>query len=334
MADPKTSSKPGSPKTDGKDPLGQVIFIIILLFAVSGSLLIKPLFDDSKNYSNPETGALSPSKLLSTGDIDLGKRVINKELVDVRQSVAGSIIGQQLKRAVGIIKEGPVDDYGTKWWRVDYEKAPDGWVDESKLTAKVASFRSLNILPIIYDFLKPIALIFSLILFIIILVVKVLSNKASALEEKKKDLIKQKLKEVEIIEDQEIDAQAVFPPNLPTGENVPIVQTKKDRPKNESWENIKTLMESRNESDWRQAIMEADIILDSMLERMGYDGDSVGDKLKQIEESDFLTLSKAWSAHRVRNKIAHGGINFYLDKNEAERVIKNYQEVFEEFYFI
>src|SRR3989344_7981542 len=74
---------------------------------------------------------------------------------------------------------------------------------------------------------------------------------------------------------------------------------------NPRYKHIQTLMESTNPSDWRQAIIEADILLDDMLSRQGYAGAGVGDKLKEVESSDFDTLQDAWEAHKVRNQVAH-----------------------------
>lgn len=91
---------------------------------------------------------------------------------------------------------------------------------------------------------------------------------------------------------------------------------------------------STRESDWRLAILEADVLLDEMVTGMGYHGDSLGEKLKAIEKSDFLTLDKAWEAHAVRNKIAHEGAAFTLTEREAKRVIALYEEVFKEFRYV
>lgn len=91
---------------------------------------------------------------------------------------------------------------------------------------------------------------------------------------------------------------------------------------------------SARESDWRLAILEADVLLDEMVTGMGYHGDSLGEKLKAIEKSDFLTLDKAWEAHAVRNRIAHEGAAFVLSAREAKRVIALYEEVFKEFRYI
>ena len=104
--------------------------------------------------------------------------------------------------------------------------------------------------------------------------------------------------------------------------------------KNKQWERICNHIDSKNESDWRLAILEADIILDEMLESMGYHGETVSDKLKKIESSDFTNLEKAWEAHKIRNSIAHEGNNFTLNEREAKRVIGLYEAIFKEFHFI
>ncbi|HUQ30107.1 MAG TPA: hypothetical protein VM103_01150 [Candidatus Paceibacterota bacterium] len=100
---------------------------------------------------------------------------------------------------------------------------------------------------------------------------------------------------------------------------------------NPRWKHIQSLMESGSVSDWRQAIIEADIMLDDMLMRQGYSGESIGDKLKQVEPSDFDNLDNAWEAHKVRNRIAHDGSAFDLSQTLAQRTIARYEAVFREF---
>lgn len=109
--------------------------------------------------------------------------------------------------------------------------------------------------------------------------------------------------------------------------------TKADIQRNEEWDKILALMNSDNPSDWKLAIIEADVLLDELVTRMGYKGDNLGEKLKTVEPSDFLTLDLAWEAHKVRNAIAHQG-GYTLTKREARRVIDLFQKVFEEFHFV
>src|SRR3989344_7467125 len=103
---------------------------------------------------------------------------------------------------------------------------------------------------------------------------------------------------------------------------------------NKKWQKVLAHVNSPNASEWRLAVLEADIILGEMLDSMGYRGDSIGERLKGVEPSDFLTLDKAWDAHKVRNQIAHGGSDFLLNEREAKRVVALYVEVFKEFHFI
>jgi hypothetical protein len=100
---------------------------------------------------------------------------------------------------------------------------------------------------------------------------------------------------------------------------------------NPRWQHIESLAGSANPSDWRQAIIEADIMLDDMLNRQGYIGTSVGDKLKSVEGSDFATLGDAWEAHKVRNLIAHQGSSFDLSETVMRRTLARYEGVFREF---
>lgn len=90
-------------------------------------------------------------------------------------------------------------------------------------------------------------------------------------------------------------------------------------------------MESDNPAEWRLAIIEADALLEEMVKKMGYEGTTLGEMLKNIEPSDFTTLNDAWEAHKIRNQIAHQGSSFLLTKREAKRVVQLYKNVFREF---
>lgn len=100
------------------------------------------------------------------------------------------------------------------------------------------------------------------------------------------------------------------------------------------WESVIENINSLNPSSWRLAIIEADVILDDLLDKIGCVGNTIGDKLKQVNKGDFKTLDSAWEAHRVRNAIAHEGSEFLLTSREAKRVISLYEQVFKEFHFV
>ena len=100
--------------------------------------------------------------------------------------------------------------------------------------------------------------------------------------------------------------------------------------KNERWERVEQYMSSLNVSDWKIAILEADNILDDVIERMGYKGANLGERMKSIEASDFPYLEEAWQAHKMRNTIAHKGTDYELTRSEAEQTINIYHRVFKE----
>ncbi len=99
-------------------------------------------------------------------------------------------------------------------------------------------------------------------------------------------------------------------------------------PRNEAWENIRAKFLSANQSDWRLAIIEADIYMDKLLDARGYHGDTVSDKLKQITPAELGSIQIAWEAHKVRNRIAHDGASFVLTQPEARRVLSYFEIVF------
>ena len=101
--------------------------------------------------------------------------------------------------------------------------------------------------------------------------------------------------------------------------------------KNERWEHIVALASSANQSDWRRAILEADIMLGDVLMQAGYVGTSVGEQLKITNPLQVTTVRLAWDAHMLRNKIAHSGESLQLEARDVQTAINNYKRVFEEF---
>jgi hypothetical protein len=98
--------------------------------------------------------------------------------------------------------------------------------------------------------------------------------------------------------------------------------------RNEIWEGVRAKMLSDNPSDWRLAIIEADIYLDRILDGKGFHGETIGDKLKQVGPGVLASVQIAWEAHKVRNRIAHEGAMFELTQPEARRVLSYYEIVF------
>lgn len=104
--------------------------------------------------------------------------------------------------------------------------------------------------------------------------------------------------------------------------------------RNDRWEKVEKLFASPNESDWRLGIIEADAMLDHLVTSLGYPGSNLGERLKGIERGDFPTLNEAWEAHKVRNRIAHEGMQFHMTEREARQTKLNYETVFRDAHYI
>src|SRR3989344_4152956 len=104
--------------------------------------------------------------------------------------------------------------------------------------------------------------------------------------------------------------------------------------KNEKWEKVMKYANSDSASDWRLAIIEADVMLEELLRTLGYEGESVGEMLKSVDKNEFLIIEDAWEAHKVRNAIAHSGGDFQLNERETKRVVALFEKVFKEFQVI
>jgi hypothetical protein len=103
---------------------------------------------------------------------------------------------------------------------------------------------------------------------------------------------------------------------------------------NTRWQSVQTHLSSENPNDWKLAIIEADVLLERMLDKAGYSGATIGEKLKGASSRAFATLDDAWDAHRVRNQIAHGGSDFILTQRITKETLIKYERVFREFSFI
>ena len=107
-----------------------------------------------------------------------------------------------------------------------------------------------------------------------------------------------------------------------------------ESPQATRWQKVETLALSENPNDRRQAIIEADVMLEDAITQKGYTGEGLGEKLKQVTRADVNTIDDAWEAHKVRNRIAHDGSDVELSSREARRIISLFEGVFRELKYL
>jgi hypothetical protein len=99
------------------------------------------------------------------------------------------------------------------------------------------------------------------------------------------------------------------------------------------WQQIQEKVTSDDPQHWRIAILEADELLNELLDVLGYKGETMSDKMRQVNVAAFNTIDYAWEAHQIRNRISQD-TSFVLDAREAKRIVRLYERVFKEFKFI
>ena len=95
------------------------------------------------------------------------------------------------------------------------------------------------------------------------------------------------------------------------------------------WEEVMSHIESDREAEWKFALIEADKLADDLLKKSGYLGDTMGERLMNIEKDQLLSLQGLWEAHKIRNKLVHDA-NYFLRYAEARQAIKLYEEAIRE----
>lgn len=103
----------------------------------------------------------------------------------------------------------------------------------------------------------------------------------------------------------------------------------KESPLGSKWDEIQRHLNSTKEAEWKFAVIEADSLVDYILKSSGYPGDAMGDRLKNIDKSQIVTLDGLWEAHKIRNRLAHDP-SYFLRYGEAKRAVKLYEQTLKE----
>ena len=95
------------------------------------------------------------------------------------------------------------------------------------------------------------------------------------------------------------------------------------------WQMIKGKFASHKENDKRLAIIEADDLLNNLFKQMGYKGDSMTDRLNQIDAKKISNIDKVWQAHKLRNNIVYNP-DYKLDRELADKSFEAFEKALRE----
>jgi len=91
------------------------------------------------------------------------------------------------------------------------------------------------------------------------------------------------------------------------------------------WQRIKKKLEAGTESEAKLAIIEADSMLDDILDRMGFGGRTLGERIEKLTNVSLSNIEEVKKAHKIRNNIVHDP-TYKLDLEEAKKVISTYEK--------
>lgn len=86
------------------------------------------------------------------------------------------------------------------------------------------------------------------------------------------------------------------------------------------WAKISARLEKGIESEYKLAVIEVDSLFDDVLKRMGYAGESLGERLDKVAPAILPDIEKIREAHKVRNNIVHDP-NYRLGFEDRKSVV-------------
>lgn len=97
------------------------------------------------------------------------------------------------------------------------------------------------------------------------------------------------------------------------------------------WNKINQRLKTNLESEYKLAILEADILMNEVINKMGYKGKTSSERLQKVT-TDFLpSINEIIEAHKVRNNIIHDP-RYKINHQKAQEVISVYGKAFKELY--
>lgn len=95
------------------------------------------------------------------------------------------------------------------------------------------------------------------------------------------------------------------------------------------WGEIQRHVDSTKEAEWKMAVIEADKLMEDVLKKAGFPGETMGERLMAIQQGQLQSLDYIWEAHKIRNRLAHD-TNYFLRQAEAQRAVKLFSRALEE----
>jgi hypothetical protein len=100
---------------------------------------------------------------------------------------------------------------------------------------------------------------------------------------------------------------------------------KKDKTILLHWNNLVARFRTGTPENMRLAIIEADTLVDYFLKQAEYAGETMADRLSNIQPGELKSLERVWKAHRLRNDLVHTP-GFSISQQEAHNSLQAFRD--------
>jgi len=91
------------------------------------------------------------------------------------------------------------------------------------------------------------------------------------------------------------------------------------------WSKISKKLSTEKESEYKLAVIEADSLLDEMLEKSGYYGKNLEERIKQTSSVVISNRQEVLDANKIRNNIL-ADPDYSLDLDQAKKILEIYRK--------
>jgi hypothetical protein len=96
-----------------------------------------------------------------------------------------------------------------------------------------------------------------------------------------------------------------------------------------AWKAVKAKLGTNPPASYVLTIIEADTFVDDILKRLGLVGETMMERLNQLEAKEFFSLEDLRRVHRIRNALVHRP-GFSITENQAVEMMEIYEKFLDE----
>lgn len=91
-----------------------------------------------------------------------------------------------------------------------------------------------------------------------------------------------------------------------------------------SWLKVEQSLKKTEPAGFNSVVLEADKLVDQALRERGFSGATMGERMKSASQ-DFSNRNNIWTAHKLRNQIAHEA-GFSINYDKARQCLTCYKQ--------